>query len=711
MKKFHYLIFAGTIFLSSCACDKKEEQAYNYPATKQVDTTDVYFGQQVKDPYRWLEDDRSAETAEWVKAQNTLTQDYIGKIPFRQNIKDHLTQIWNYPKSGIPEKHGDNYFVYKNSGLQGQSVLYILRGGLEAEPEVFIDPNTMSKDGTWALSNTSVSKDGKYLAYSFSKGGSDWVEIRVKDVETGEDLDDHIQWVKFSGMSFKDHGFYYSAYDAPSEDNKLKGKNEYHKVYYHKLNTPQSEDVLVYEDKDHPLRNHYAYTSEDEKYLFVGSSEGTSGGSFKVKDLEKDGDYIVLASDFDNRHSAVDNYDGKLLLKTDYKAPKGRVVEVDLSNPEKENWKDIIPEKEEVLNGAGILGNLIAASYMKDATDKIYFYNMDGSFNHELELPTVGSVSGFSGEKGDNDIIYGFTSFTYPKTAFKYNLETKKQELFEKSKVKFNPEDYQVEQKFYASKDGTKVPMFIIHKKGIELDGNNPTLLYGYGGFNISLKPRFSITKLPFVENGGIYVIANLRGGGEYGEEWHQAGTKMNKQNVFDDFISAAEYLIAEKYTNPSKLAINGGSNGGLLVGAAMTQRPELFAVAIPQVGVLDMLRFHKFTIGWAWTGDYGSSEDNEDMFKYLYGYSPLHNVKEGVKYPATLAFTGDHDDRVVPAHTFKFMSELQKKYPKGNPVMVRIETQAGHGAGKPTDKIIDESADMWAFVMKNLGMNPYSKQ
>ncbi|MFK5854972.1 MAG: prolyl oligopeptidase family serine peptidase [Bacteroidota bacterium] len=677
-----------------------------YPKAEKGDSVDVYFGNKVADPYRWLEDDNSTETGEWVTAENEITRTYLDNIPFRNRLEDRLTEIWNYPKYGVPFNKGDRYFFFKNDGIQNQSVMYI-QNGLKDEPKVLLDPNTLSEDGTVALSSLAISKDGKYLAYGISRGGSDWNEIYVMNIETQEILMDHINWVKFSGISWKGEGFFYSSYDEPKEGDELSGQNRFHKVYYHILGTLQKQDLLIFEDKDNALRNFGAYLTEDEKYLLIGETESTSGNSLYAAKLEEltDIKFIKIAEGYDFDYRVIDNIGDELLMLTNHDAPNQKLIKTKYNNADPKLWKDIIPDKETVLESVSLVGEMIFAQYLNDASSKAYFYELDGTFVRELELPTIGTLSGFNGEKNKNTAFYGFTSFTFPSSVYKYDITSGKSELMHKSDVDFQPENYVTNQVFYESKDGTKIPMFIVHKKGIPMDGNNPTMLYAYGGFNISLTPGFSISRVPFLENGGIYVMANLRGGGEYGEIWHEAGTKLQKQNVFDDFIYAAKYLIKDNYTSSEKLAIIGGSNGGLLVGAVMTQQPELFKVAIPIVGVMDMLRYHNFTIGWAWAADYGRSDDNEEMFNYLYGYSPLHNIKEGVNYPATLAITADHDDRVVPAHTFKFMATLQENNGGENPVLIRIETKAGHGAGKPTDKQISEAADMYGFIMYNLGM------
>lgn len=676
-----------------------------YPQTAKVDTVDTYFGVQVKDPYRWLENDRSPETEAWVKAQNAVTHAYLDKIPFREALKNRLTELTNYPKYSSPMKKKGVYYFFMNNGLQNQSVLY-RQTTLTAQPELLLDPNTLSADGTVALSSMGISNNGKYLAYSVARAGSDWNEIYVMDLTSKKLLDDHIQWVKFSGISWQGDGFYYSAYDAPQPGKELSKINEYHKVFFHRIGTSQKEDRLIFENKEFPLRNCAAGVTDDEKYMFVYETESTSGNTFLFKDLTKpEAPLLSLVKDFDNDYSVVDHYNGKVYVLTNWKAPKQRLMEIDPEHPQRENWKEIIPESADVLENVSLVGGKIIAVYMKDAANHAYVFETSGKKLYEVQLPSLGALSGFSGEKDENEAFYTFTSYTFPATVYRFDPATNHSEVFRKPEMKFNPDEFTSEQVFYTSKDGTKVPMAIIYKKGMKRDGKNPLMLYGYGGFNISLNPSFSVNRIPFLENGGIYAIANLRGGGEYGEEWHRAGTKMKKQNVFDDFIAAAEYLIKEKYTSSAKLAINGGSNGGLLVGATLTQRPDLMAVAVPEVGVLDMLRYQKFTIGWAWATDYGTSSESKDMFEYLCGYSPLHNVRKGVKYPATLVMTGDHDDRVVPAHSFKFAATLQADNSGRNPTLIRIDTNAGHGAGKPIAKIIDAQADMWAFVMKNLGM------
>lgn len=677
-----------------------------YPETKKVDTVTDYFGTKVADPYRWLEDDNSEETKTWVAEQNKVTQSYLSKIPFRDKVKKRLEELWNYPKYSSPFKEGEYYYFFKNDGLQNQSVAYRQKG-LNGKPEVFIDPNKLSDDGTAALAGWSFSKNSKYLAYSVSQSGSDWQTGYLMDVKTKKKTGEELKWLKFTGYSWKgDDGFYYSRYPAPKEGENLKGKNESPQVYYHKLGTQQSEDKLVYEDKEHPQRFAGVSLTEDERFLILGTSEGTSGGEVWYKDLKGPAqkDFKLLIPGFATEPNVVDNIGGKLLLLTNDGAPNYKLVLVDPKNPAKENWKEVIPEKKEVLQNVGTGGGFLFASYLKDASTKVYQHDYTGKLVRAIELPGIGTAGGFGGKKKDKEFFYTFTSFNYPPTIFRYDIASGNSSVFRKTETKFDPTSFETKQLFFTSKDGTKVPMFVTYKKGLQLDGNNPVLLYGYGGFNIPMTPGFSISNAFFMEQGGVYAQVNLRGGSEYGEEWHKAGMLQNKQNVFDDFIGAAEYLIKEKYTNSQKLAIRGGSNGGLLVGAAMTQRPDLFKVAIPQVGVMDMLRYHKFTIGYAWAVEYGSSDKKED-FDYLYKYSPVHNMKPGVSYPATIVTTADHDDRVVPAHSFKYAATLQAAQAGTNPTLIRIESKAGHGAGKPVSKQIEEVTDIWSFTMYNLGM------
>ena len=678
-----------------------------YPETKKTDQVDDYFGTKVKDPYRWLEDDNSKETQQWVEAENEITNAYLSSIPFYNKVKKRLQEMWNYAKYSSPFKEGDWYYFYKNDGLQNQSVLY-RQHGLNGMPEVFIDPNKMSKDGTAAIGTPSFSKNKKYAVYLEAQAGSDWQIAHVMNVADKKLLSDEVNYIKFSGTSWKgDDGFYYSRYPIPDEKSKLTTQNQHHKVYYHKLGTPQSEDVLIYEDKEHPLRTVGAGLTEDEHFLIVGTSEGTSGSELWAKDMKNaaGNDFKLLIKGFDTEANFIDNDGDYLLVRTNADAPNYKVVLIDPKNPAKDNWKTIIPERKELLESVGTAGHKLFLTYLQDASSRVYQTNYKGNLEREINLPGIGSASGFNGNIDDTEIFYTYTSFDYPAAIFRYNIKSGQTELFRKSEAKIDADNYQTVQSFFTSKDGTKVPMFITYKKGLQLNGNNPVLLYGYGGFNIPMTPAFSIFNAFFLEQGGVSVIVNLRGGSEYGEAWHKAGMLLNKQHVFDDFIAAAQFLVDKKYTNPSKLAMRGGSNGGLLVGAVMTQRPDLFKVAIPQVGVMDMLRYHKFTIGWAWATEYGRSDDKDD-FENLYKYSPLQNLKPGVKYPATLVTTADHDDRVVPAHSFKFAATLQADNDGTNPTLIRIETKAGHGAGKPTSKQIEEAADIWSFVMYNLGMD-----
>ncbi len=682
------------------------QEQITYPETKKVEQVDDYFGTMVADPYRWLEETDSPETKEWIDKENKVTFDFFKRIPFRDKIKKRLTAIWNYPKYSAPFKAGEYYFFYKNDGLQNQSVLYIQKG-LEGVPSVFLDPNKFSDDGTIALSGARVSNDEKYLAYTVSKSGSDWEEIYVKEIATGKELADRIKWVKFSGASWFKDGFFYGRFDEPKNENELTSKNEFYKVYYHRLGTEQSEDKIVHEDKTNPDRDASIWTGEDEKYLFMWIGEkGKKGNCLYFKSAsEPDSEFMPVEEDMDNHYWTIENTGSKLFLMTNKDAPNFKIMSVDLDNPA-EPWQTVIAEKEFDLENAKIVGGKLITIYQQDVTERVYVHDMNGKLLHEVEMPAAGSASGFSGKKKDTEVFYTFTSMIYPPTIYRYDVKNNKSALFRKSEVKFNPDEYESKQVFFSSKDGTRVPMFIVHKKGIKLDGSNPTYLYAYGGFDISLNPYFSISRLVLLENGGVFAVANLRGGGEYGEKWHEAGMKLGKQNVFDDFIAAAEYLINENYTSPQKLAIAGGSNGGLLVGAVENQRPELFRVCFPDVGVMDMLRFNKFTIGAAWVTEYGSS-DNETDFRNLYSYSPLHNIKEGVDYPATLVTTADHDDRVVPLHSFKYIAALQEKYKGPNPVLIRIETKAGHGNGKPTSKLIDELADTWSFMFYEMGVTP----
>lgn len=684
-----------------------------YPDTKMVDTVDTYFGVEVKDPYRWLEDDRSKETGEWVKEENKVTFDYLEKIPFRKELKDRLSELWNYEKVSAPFHEGEYTYFYKNNGLQNQFVLYRYKTGDDPDTaKVFLDPNTFKKDGTISLGETSFSRDGSKFAYSISEGGSDWRKVLVLDALENKILGDTLKDVKFSGLSWKgEEGFYYSSYDKPT-GSELSAKTDQHKVYYHKLGTPQSEDKVVFgatpEEKHRYIG---ASVTEDDKYLVVSASTSTSGNKLFIKDLSKpNSKFVTVLNNTDNDSYVLDNVGPKLYIVTNKNAPNKKVVVVDAANPSPENWKDLIPETENVLN-VSTGGGYIFANYMKDAVSQIKQFDYDGKLVREIELPGVGTAAGFGAKKEDKELYYSFTNYVTPPSIYKYDLESGNSELFIKPEIDYNPEDFESKQVFYTSKDGTKVPMIITYKKGLEMNGKNPTILYGYGGFNISLTPSFSIANAVWMEQGGIYAVPNLRGGGEYGKKWHNAGIKTKKQNVFDDFIAAAEYLIENNYTSSDYLAIRGGSNGGLLVGATMTQRPDLMKVALPGVGVLDMLRYHTFTAGAGWAYDYGTAEDSKQMFEYLKGYSPLHNVKEGVEYPATLITTADHDDRVVPAHSFKFAAELQAKQTGNNPVLIRIETNAGHGAGTPVSKTIEQFADTFGFTLYNMGYRELPKK
>lgn len=678
----------------------------DYPETKKMDQIDEYFRTRVEDPYRWLEDLNSDETREWIAKQNSLTENFLESIPFRDDLKKHLTELWDYEKYSSPRKVGEYYLFFKNDGLQEQSVVYIQKG-LDAEPEMFIDPNTFSEDGSISLAGIFPSKDHKYCGYGIQKGGSDWVEFFVRDIVTGEDLDDHIHWAKFTGMAWYKDGFYYSRYPEPEEDEKLKAKNEYHTVYYHRLGDSQSEDSLIYRDNEHPQRSFHAGVTEDEKYMILYGSEGAAGENcLFYKDLERDSDIRAVVDNFDARYGVVDTHEDNLIVITDKDAPKFRLVLIDPAHPDKDNWQTVLPESEHVLENVSYLDGKIIANYLQDASSRVKVYTIAGAHQYDIDLPGIGSISGFGGEKEDRETFFTFTSFDTPSTIYRYDVRENRYTVFRESNARVNPDDYIVKQQFFESKDGTRIPMFIVHKRGLELDGSNPTLLYGYGGFNISLTPSFAISRMPLLQSGCVFAMANLRGGGEYGEEWHRAGMLENKQNVFDDFTAAAEYLIDEQYTSPEKLAIHGGSNGGLLVGAVVNQRPDLFKVAMPAVGVMDMLRYHTFTIGWAWKSEYGSSED-EDHFDNLYSYSPLHNIEEGVQYPAVLVTTADHDDRVFPGHSFKYIAALQEKQRGNNPALIRIETKVGHGAGTATSKTISLYTDLWSFMLYNLGENP----
>jgi prolyl oligopeptidase len=698
------LVFAVNLL----AAEGGSAPAIAYPHAKVVDQVDDYHGTKVADPYRWLEDTDSADTHAWVEAENKVTFGYLEQIPYRKAIHDRLTKLWNYERYRVPQKQGGRYFYEHNNGLQNQNVLYVAES-LNAEPRVLLDPNTLSSDGTVALVGRAVSEDGKLLAYGTAASGSDWMEWHVRQVDTGKDLSDLLKWVKFSGASWtKDgKGFFYSRYDEPKQGTMLRDTNYFQKLYYHRVGTTQSEDKLVYDRPDNKELAFRGDVTDDGHYLIISVWQGTSPKNrLYYKDLTRaDADVVKLLDDFDAQYEFIDNDGPVFWLKTDLDAPRGRLIAIDTRHPERDRWKTIVPQAAETLTSASVVNDSFLLGYLKDAQTEVRIHDLEGKFLRSVDLPGIGTAEGFSGKRKEKETFYGFTSFIAPTTIYRYDLVAGKSEVFRQPKVDFDPGGYETKQVFYTSKDGTRVPMFLTYKKGLKLDGNNPVLLYAYGGFNISLTPAFSVSNAVWLEMGGVYAQPNLRGGGEYGEDWHQAGTKLRKQNVFDDFIAAAEWLIANHYTSPSKLAIRGGSNGGLLVGACMTQRPDLFGATLPAVGVLDMLRFHKFTIGWAWTSDYGSSDDAE-QFKAIYAYSPLHNLKPGTKYPATLVTTADHDDRVVPGHSFKFAATLQADQAGAAPVLIRVETKAGHGAGKPISKQIEEMADEWAFVARNLNMD-----
>lgn len=708
MKKSLILLFIAAAFV---ACKKEEikeiDMTVKYPETKKVDTTFTYFGEKLNDPYYWLEDDHSEETKAWVKAQNEVTFGYLEKIPFRKQLKERMEKLWNYEKISAPFKEGNYHYFYKNDGLQNQSVLY--RKDENGKEEIFLDPNTFSKDGTTSLGGLSFTKDGSLAAYAISEGGSDWRKVIVLNTETKEIIGDTIVDVKFSGMSwYKNEGFYYSSYDKPT-GSELSAKTDQHKLYFHKLNTSQKEDKVIF-GLNEKRRYVGSYLTEDENYLVISAANATNGNELYIKDLANNKAIVNIVNNFDSNNGVIDNIGTKFYVSTDYKAPNKRIVTFDLAKPSQENWVNFIAETENVLSPS-TGGGYIFTEYMKDAVSQIKQYDYDGKLIREIELPGIGSAGGFGAKKEETTLYYSFTNYVTPGTIYEFDPKTGASKVYNKPKVDFKSEDYESKQVFYTSKDGTKVPMIITYKKGTELNGKNPTILYGYGGFNISLTPSFSIANAVWMENGGVYAVANLRGGGEYGTKWHDAGTQMQKQNVFDDFIAAAEYLIKEKYTSSDYLAIKGGSNGGLLVGATMTQRPDLMKVAIPQVGVLDMLRYHTFTAGAGWAYDYGTSEQSKEMFDYIKTYSPVHNVKAGTKYPATMVTTGDHDDRVVPAHSFKFAAELQAKQTGSNPTLIRIDVNAGHGAGKSTEAIINEQVDIQAFTLYNMGVRDLKEE
>ncbi|WP_028295401.1 prolyl oligopeptidase family serine peptidase [Olivibacter sitiensis] len=707
--KIYFLLMS--IGLAACGGNKNEINALQdikvmpYPATKKGDLKDTYFGTEVPDPYRWLENDTAADTKEWVKEENDITQAYLSQIPYRKAMYERLEKLWNYEKFSAPFKEGGYTYFYKNDGLQNQSVLY--REKETDKSEVFIDPNKFSDDGTTSLAGVEFTKDGSLVAYQISEGGSDWRKAIVLKTDNKEVVGDTLIDLKFTGLAWKgNEGFYYSSYDKPKEGSALSGLTQHHKLYFHKLGTKQQDDQMIFGGTETPRRYIGAYLTEDERFLVITAANTTSGNELYVQDLKSANSPIVkVVANDEKSHYIIDTDGDHLLIYTNLDAPNYRLVKAPLSNPTPEHWKDVIPETDQVLE-VNTGGGKLFANYLKDATSLVKQFDYSGREERVIELPGIGSAGGFGAKRNEKELYYSFTSYTYPTSIFKYDIASGQSELYKKPAVDFDSEQYESKQVFYSSKDGTKVPMIITYKKGLKLDGQNPTILYGYGGFNISLTPSFSIANVLFLEQGGIYAVPNLRGGGEYGEKWHLAGTKTKKQNVFDDFIAAAEYLIKEKYTSSSHLAISGGSNGGLLVGAAMTQRPELFRVAFPAVGVLDMLRYHKFTAGAGWAFDYGTADDSKEMFEYLYHYSPYHALKKETSYPATLITTADHDDRVVPAHSFKFAARLQEYHNGTNPVLIRIETKAGHGAGKPTSMIIQEAADKFAFLFQNMGLS-----
>lgn len=696
------LLFLGLLSLNTSLAMAQ----FTYPKPHKDATVDDYFGQRVEDPYRWMEDDRSEATAQWVKEENEVTESYLSKIPFRAQLLQRLKQVSGYDKEYAPFHKFGRYYFYKSEALANQAVLYVV-DKLGDKPRVFLDPNKLSEDGTVALKALSFSNDGKYLAYAISRSGSDWQEFYVMDVATGKLLPDHVEWAKFSGASWYKDGFYYSAYDAPQKGHEFSNVNEVHKIYYHKIGTPQSEDVLFYQNPAFPKRFYSVWVNKEETMMFLHESGDSNGNTLFVRDLRTaDSQFIQMTSDKESFYSTVDIQGDSIILYTNAGAPNGRLMWTSIKTPGFKDWKEFVPEQPHVLTGMDLCADKLILTYKKDACDHSYLYTKQGKLLHEIALPGLGEAV-FSCSKETDDCYYSFSSFTSPGTIYSYNIKEDKSTVYAEPKLSFSTKNLVSEQVFFTSKDGTRVPMFLLYKKGLKRNGKNPVYMYGYGGFNIGMGPYFSSTRMPFIENGGVYVQVCLRGGNEYGEAWHQAGTKMHKQNVFDDFISAAEYLIKEKYTSSEHLAIVGGSNGGLLVGACMTQRPELFKVAIPEVGVMDMLRYHKFTIGWNWASDYGTSEDSPEMFRYLLGYSPLHNLRPGTHYPATLVTTADHDDRVVPAHSFKFAARLQECQAGSLPTLIRIDTKAGHGGGKPLSKVLEEQADIYGFIMYNLGMKP----
>ena len=708
MKSIILSLFTFILIITSCknSMDKHTTSQnpvipVSYPITASDNTIENYHGDSLADPYRWMEDDTASKVEEWVKNQNEVTSAYLSKIPYRNEIKKRYEELFNYTKMSSPRKAGQYYFYYKNDGLQNQAVIYLQKGH-ENNAEVFIDPNKLSAKGTIAINLLGASRDDKYITYARQDAGSDWQEIHIREVATNKELPEVIKWVKFSGASWDDHGFYYSRYPEPKPSMELSDANKYHSVYYHQLGTTQEKDIKVHQNLNEPLMNHNAAVTEDGRYLILIASKGTSGYETsyrKVSDMH--GSFKVLFKGYENESNIITNVGDQFIVSTNINAPNIRIIQIDPAHPEEEHWKTIIPESKNLLSSANTGGKKLFIEYLENASSKVYQFDYDGSNKKEIKLPGLGSVAGFGGKENETSLFYQYTSFTDPGSIYEYQVQDGSSKLFFQANLKFKPDDFEQKQVWYKSKDGTSVPMFIVYKKGLKLDGTNPCYLYAYGGFNISLTPTFSASRLILLENGGVYAMPNLRGGGEFGEDWHKAGMLDKKQNVFDDFIAAAEYLITEKYTSKEKLAISGGSNGGLLVGACMTQRPDLFAVAFPAVGVMDMLRYHKFTIGHAWSVEYGSS-DSSEQYKYLLKYSPLHNLKPNTQYPSTMVTTADHDDRVVPAHSFKFAATLQNDHKGTNPVLIRIETDAGHGAGKPTSKTIEEQTDLWSFFFYN---------
>ncbi len=711
MKKFLKFILLYPLVLLLSNCDQKKPSnevsptnfkriPVTYPFSKKEEVSDEYFGKKVADPYRWLEDDQSPETKDWVQKQNIVTNGYLTQIPYRDKIAKRLGEIWNFEKFGTPFKKAGKYYFFKNDGLQNQSVLY-MQENLQSQPLSVLDPNTFSKDGTSSLQEYGFSKDGRYLAYGISTGGSDWRTIKIKDMATSEILSDEVQWAKFTSIAWEGEGFYYTRYPEPQKGDALKGKIEGSSVYFHRIGTPQANDVLVHRDAKNPKHYFNLGTTDDERFAYLVASESTSGNSLAIKDLSKqEKQFTPIAAALDKDFNVLDNLGDSLLVLTNHGAPNSRIILVHASRPSEKDWETFVPESStDVLTSAVLCGDKLLALYLHNASSSLRAYDLNGKLVQEIALPEIGTISVIQGERDEAQAFFSFQSFLRPNTIYALDTKTLRYTAFKTPKLNFDSDAYTTEQVWYTSKDGTKVPMFVSHKKGIVLDGNNPTLLYGYGGFNISVTPSFSASRAALLENNGVYVVANIRGGGEFGEKWHKAGTVLQKQNVFDDFIAAAEHLIAQKYTSKSRLAIEGGSNGGLLVGACMTQRPDLFAVCFPRVGVLDMLRYHKFTIGYAWAVDYGRSDADQQTFEYLHKYSPLHNAKR-TQFPATMVTTADHDDRVVPAHSFKFAATLQEKQEGAKPVLIRIETSAGHGAGKPTSKLLEEAADMLSFML-----------